>query len=100
MLQPIDIHQLVQAIPQHLVHQGMIRYFTFALDIFKTGQLVRKHQRHQVFSIVALEWGGYALAATHPWYRQRNIGDPAPARWKHRRIQQGLDQNMFNRVRG
>ena len=113
----------MQAIPQHLVHQGMIRHFTFALDVFKTGELVRKNQRHQVFGIIALKGGGYTLAATHARVGQleqtvdgvdagenalrfraiggeRDIGYPAPAGGKHRRIQQGLDQHLFYRLCG
>ena len=55
--QAVDVHGLVQAIVDSLSHQGMIRDFALALDVFETGALIGKYQGDQIFRRHALELG-------------------------------------------
>ena len=67
-------------------------------EILRAGQLVGKYQRHQVLRIVALERRRDLLAGAKTRHRQRDIADPAPARRKHWRIEQGLHQHLLDRI--
>ena len=39
-------------VPEHLVHERMVRHFTLTLNVFETGQLVGKNERHEIFGII------------------------------------------------
>ena len=49
--QLFNIHGLGQAIVDGLIYQGVIWNLAFALDILKTGNLVREDMGDQVFSV-------------------------------------------------
>ena len=77
----------------------MIRDFAGTHQVFGAGDLVREHRRDQVFGAHPLERRRHLLAAAKTRQRERDAGNPAPARGKHRRVEHGLDQKVAHRVR-
>ena len=80
-----------------LLRQGVLRDFPRTLDVLEAGDLIRKHDRNQIFGLVTLPLRRNFLAVTHALHRQSSRCIPAPSNFEHRRIQQGLGQNVSHR---
>ena len=87
------VHRLGQAVADRLGHQGVIRHFAVAAEVFLTGKLVGEYQGQQVFRLHPLQVGRHPLAAALADDRQGAGGVPAPAGLEHWRIQQRLHQH-------
>src|SRR5947207_6440894 len=75
----------------------MVRNFAIAYDVFQTSELIRKYCCQKIFRFHALQWRGYFCAATKPRHRKGTCRIPAPANREHRRVEQGLDQEVTHR---
>ena len=91
-LQALNIHGFVQAVSNGLVDQRMVGHLALAHQVFGTGELVGKNRANQIFSRHAGELWRHLLATAESRQGQRHPGNPAPAGGKHRRVEQGLDQ--------
>ena len=69
-LQSVDVHCLIQAIVNGLIHQRMVGQFTLADQIFAARHLIGKHRREEVFGRHALQLGRHLLARAEAGQRQ------------------------------
>ena len=70
-----------------------------ALEIFGARGLIRENGRHQVVGAHALDGRRHLPSSRETGDGQRPAGIPPPARGKHGRGQQGLDQHVFHGIR-
>ncbi len=98
-LKPVDVHRLMEAVVDRLIGQGMVGHFALADEIFGTGDLIGKDGGDQIFGLHAQELRRDLLAAAKARQRQRDAGDPAPARREHRRVEHRLDQHRAHALR-
>ncbi len=89
------VHGVVQAIIEGLFHQRVFRHFTLAGEVFQAGDLVGEHAGDQVFAFHALDLRRHLAPAGVARQRQGHAGVPAPAHAEQRRVEHGLDQQVF-----
>src|SRR5262249_54504425 len=75
----------------------MIWDFAITHYVFQTGQLIRENCRQKIFRFHALQWRRDFRTATKPRNRKRTRRVPAPANGEHRRIEQGLHEQVTHR---
>ena len=97
-LQPDDVHRLVQAVVDGLAGQRVVGNLALADQVFGAGDLVGKHRRDEVLGVHPRQLRRHLPAAAHARQRQRDAGDPAPARGEHRRVEHRLDQHRADVV--
>jgi hypothetical protein len=93
-----DVHRLVQTVRDRLLHERMIGDFAIAGDILEAGGGVGKCRSHEVVGFHPLDLRRHPPASAVAQDRQRDRGVPAPARLEHRRVEDGLHQDVANRV--
>ncbi len=71
----------------------MVGHLALADEVLGTGDLIREDGRDQVFRAHPRELRRHLLAAAEPRQRERDAGNPSPARDEHRRIEHGLDED-------
>ena len=89
-LQAGDVHQLMQAVFDGLLHQRVRRDLPLPGEVVLTGKLVGKHHRHEIFRLGPLEWRRDFLPPVVAPHRQGDAGVPTPVGGKHGCGQQGL----------
>ncbi|CRM16802.1 hypothetical protein [Pseudomonas sp. 24 E 13] len=92
------VHGFVQAVIEGLFHQRVVGHFALAGEVFQAGNLVGKHTGDQVFAFHALDLRRHLAPAGVARQCQGHAGVPAPAHAEQRRIQHGLDQQVFGAV--
>ena len=97
--QLLDVHRLREAVVDGLLHQGMLRHFALPNDVLQAGELIGEHQRDEVLAGHALDLRRHALVEPATLHGQCARGVPPPARPEHRRIEQGLHQDLAHGVR-
>ena len=97
--QAIEVHGLLQAIADRLVHERMVGYFTIAGNVLETGRGIRKDRRHQIVGQHPLKLWRYAPAGPRARDGQRNRGVPAPARLEHGCVEKRLHEHVARRLR-
>ena len=95
--QPVNIHQVVQAIIDSLLNQWVLRYFPFLRQVILAGQLVGEYHCHQVLRVASLELGGHFLSFVVASDSQGCGGVPAPMGGEHGRRQQCLGDGVPDR---
>ncbi|CRL98980.1 hypothetical protein [Pseudomonas sp. 24 R 17] len=94
----LAVHGVVQAVVEGLLDQRVFRHFALAGEVFQAGDLVGKHTGDQVFAFHALDLRRHLAPAGKARQCQGHTGIPAPAHAEQRRLQHGLDQDMFGAV--
>ncbi len=99
LLEPVDIHRVVQAIADRLLHERVVRDFAVADEVLAARHLVGKDRREQIFGRHALQLRRDLAPAAHAQERERDRAVPAPARAEHRRVEQCLHEQRPHRLR-
>ena len=68
--QPFDVHGLMQAVAECLVHQWMVRYLALADNVLGAGNLVGEHHRDQILGLDALERRRVLVSAAEALHRE------------------------------
>ena len=68
-------------------------------EVLGAGDLIGEHRRDEVLGLHALQLRRHLPAASEAQDRQRARGVPAPAHAEHRRVEQGLHQDLPHRPR-
>ena len=74
----------------------MVRDFAIADDMFEARELIGENGGEEILGIHALQRRGVFATATVPWNCQGARGVPAPADGEHRRVEQGLNEQLAN----
>ena len=93
----VDVHRLVQAVVDRLLHQRVLGDLAVADDVLAAGDLVGEHGGDQVLGRHALQLRRHLAPAAHARQRERDGRVPAPARAEHRRGQQRLHEQRPHR---
>ena len=97
-LQGLDIHGLVQAVLDRLADQGMVRHLPVARDVLQARDLVGEHLGDQVLGHGPLNLRRNPVAAPAAQHGQGGRCVPAPAHLEHGRVEEGLDQDLPDRL--
>ncbi len=95
--QSLEVHRLVQAVADRLVHQRVIRDPNLTREVLRARRLIRKDRGQQVVRAHALNRCRDLAAAGESKHRQRARTVPAPAGREHRRREHRLRQDPFHR---
>ncbi len=93
-LQRRDVHGLVQAVPDGLGDQGMVRHLPVARDVLQARDLVGEHLGDEVLGDRPLYLRRHSVPAPAPQHGQGDRRVPAPAHLEHGRVEEGLDQDL------
>ena len=93
------VHGLVQAVLDGLGDQGMVRHLPVARDVLQARDLVGEHLGDQVLGHGPLYLRRHPVPAPAPQHGQGGRRVPAPAHLEHGRVEEGLDQDLPDRLR-
>src|SRR5690606_19725064 len=92
--QAVQVHRLVEAVVQGLLHQRVLGDLAFAGQVLGAGDLVGEHGGEQVLALHALQLRGDLVAGDEARQRQRGGGVPAPAHAERGGVEQGLGEHV------
>ena len=93
-----DIHDLVQAVVNGLIHQRVFGDLALAGEIVLAGQLIREDHGDEVLGIGALKLRRHALTTVVAPDGERDAGVPAPVSQEHGHGQHGLGHHIAHGI--
>src|SRR4029077_6586327 len=89
-LETLDVEGLGKELLHGFANERVVGKGDLAIEIFRTGERLRKNGGQQIIGAHALNVGRYFLSAAKTEKRERAAGIPAPASGEERRRQHSL----------
>ena len=97
--EPLEVHRLLQAVADGLLHQRVIGNLAIGGDVLETGRCVGEHRGHEIVGEHPLQLRRQPASATSARHREGDGRVPPPARLEHRRIEERLHQDVARGLR-
>ena len=93
-VEAVEVHGLLKAVTNGLLHQGMVRDLAIARDVFEACGGIREYSRHEIVGEHPLQLRRDLSPAAAARHGERDGRVPPPAGLKNRRVEEGLDQHV------